>query len=112
MSVQVCIDGRPAREARAVLLKGGHLEGAVATDVLVQSSSADVLQFSGPRVQTRNDHGTGCILASAIAANLALGGPLTESVKIARRFVQRCLERSAGLDNGKGRGGMMLSAER
>ncbi len=94
--------------ASAVLLKGGHMGGDKSSDVLLQRDDAPPLWFSAPRIQTRNDHGTGCVLASAIAAGLAKGMTLVEAVGKARAFVQQALIRSTGFWNGNGRGGMIL----
>lgn len=94
--------------APAVLLKGGHMDGKESSDALLQRDHASPLWFKAPRIETRNDHGTGCVLASAIAAGLARGMPLVEAVGHAREFVQQALIRSSGLWNGYGRGGMIL----
>jgi hydroxymethylpyrimidine/phosphomethylpyrimidine kinase len=96
------------RGASAVLLKGGHMSGEESSDALLQRDSASPLWFSAPRIETRNDHGTGCVLASAIAAGLAQGMTLAEAVGRARDFVQQALTRSSGFWNGHGRGGMIL----
>lgn len=96
------------RGANAVLLKGGHLGGNESTDILVQKSTPDPLFVRAPRVETRNDHGTGCVLATAIAVGLALGLTLQEAVHSGCAFVHCALERSAHLWNGSGRGSMAL----
>jgi hydroxymethylpyrimidine/phosphomethylpyrimidine kinase len=93
--------------ASAVLLKGGHMSGEESSDALLQRDYASPLWFSAPRIETRNDHGTGCVLASAIAAGLAQGMTLVEAVGRARDFVQQALIRSSGFWNGNGRGGMI-----
>lgn len=96
------------RGANAVLLKGGHLGGGESTDVLLQKHSLEPLFFSAPRIVTRNDHGTGCVLASAIASRLAAGAELANAVASGCAFVHSCLQRSAHLWNGSGRGSMNL----
>src|SRR5690606_4629791 len=69
----------------AVLLKGGHLPGAESPDVL---ATPDGLHwFEGVRVLTRNTHGTGCSLSSAIAAELGKGHALADAVAAAKRFI-------------------------
>lgn len=83
----------------AVLVKGGHL--ACAADDLLFAGGFP-LWLKGERMETQNTHGTGCTLSSAIASNLALGYPLTESVKRAKRYVAQAL--SAGLNLGGGNG--------
>lgn len=96
------------RGANAVLLKGGHLGGSDSTDVLLQAHSPEPVFLSSSRVETRNDHGTGCVLASAIASALARGMELVEAVTSGRAFVQAALQRSAHLRHGAGRGSMNL----
>lgn len=87
---------------RAVLIKGGHGEGAEAIDLLVDSTG--VTRLARPRVATRNTHGTGCTLAAAIAALRAKGAPLHEAVARAKHFVWQALEAGADLGVGKGNG--------
>ncbi|AVP54288.1 bifunctional hydroxymethylpyrimidine kinase/phosphomethylpyrimidine kinase [Clostridium tetani] len=82
-----------------VLMKGGHLEGE-AVDILY--SKEKISYFSSQRIKTKNTHGTGCTLSSAIASNLALGYTLEESVKRAKDYIQIAIEHS--LDIGKGVG--------
>src|SRR5262249_19251031 len=72
---------------RAVLIKGGHLAGAIVTDMLVADTATRVWQSS--RIDTRHTHGTGCTLASAIAAGLAQGLAIEQAVDRARSFVRR-----------------------
>jgi len=86
--------------ARAVLVKGGHLAGDTVTDVLVDDTG--VHRFSGPRLSNPSTHGTGCTLASAIAAGLAQGMPLYDAVVRARAFVQEAIR--TGLPFGHGTG--------
>ena len=88
--------------ARAVLVKGGHGEGPEAVDVLVESSG--VRRFAARRIATRNTHGTGCTLSSAIAAGLAKGMPLADSVAVAKDYVSAAIAASEQLKIGKGRG--------
>jgi hydroxymethylpyrimidine/phosphomethylpyrimidine kinase len=71
--------------AYAALMKGGHLDMKSVVDVLVSEDGASVM--TGPRVHTRHTHGTGCTLASATAAALALGANLDEAVSAARDYV-------------------------
>lgn len=83
----------------AVLLKGGHLEGDP-MDVLAEGARTTI--FRSERIETRHTHGTGCVLASAIASDLALGHDLTESVQRARGFLMRALRNAPGLGAGHG----------
>src|SRR5712692_2279662 len=84
--------------ARAVILKGGHMEKAV--DVLFDG--ADVVIVGGDRVKSENTHGTGCTFASAIAAQLALGHPLQEAAMLAKAYVMKAIERSFPIGKGHG----------
>ena len=85
----------------AVLVKGGHLPGDPVVDVL-RTLDGIAEQFEGPRVPTRSNHGTGCTLASAIAAGVAEGLTLVSAVERARRYVTRALETAPGFGNGYG----------
>ena len=86
--------------ARAVLVKGGHLEGDAA-DVLL-GEDGRVRTFTAARVETGSTHGTGCTLAAAMAACLARGLNLEESVAAAKRFVTEAIRRAPGLGRGHG----------
>jgi len=92
--------------ARAVLLKGGHLGGDLLTDVLAlaDAPAAYWQHLTGPRIASRNVHGTGCTLSSAIAAHLALGHPLDEAVQAAHGYIRGAIEAGAGVRTGGGHG--------
>ncbi|MEW5887188.1 MAG: bifunctional hydroxymethylpyrimidine kinase/phosphomethylpyrimidine kinase [Pseudomonadota bacterium] len=92
--------------ACAVLLKGGHLQGAHLTDLLacIDTSPAAWLRLRGPRIDSRNIHGTGCTLAAAIAAQLALGLSLAQAVQAAHAWVRAAIEAGAGARIGAGHG--------
>ena len=87
--------------AKAVLIKGGHLDGD-AIDVLVGQDEPRL--FSAPRIDTRNTHGTGCTLSSAIAARLALGDDLSTAISAAKTYLSGALAASDGLRIGSGHG--------
>ena len=89
--------------APAVLLKGGHLPGDTVTDVLCCRGEA-ALHLSSPRIASRNVHGTGCTLSSAIAAHLALGLALPEAVREARAFILQAIAQGAEVVTGHGHG--------
>jgi len=84
--------------ARAVLVKGGHLRGAVVHDLLLEDGQEEV--FSAQRIESQAGHGTGCTLASAIAAGLAQGSTLVDAVREAREYVRAGLEHGLGLGAG------------
>jgi len=87
---------------RAVLMKGGHLAGDKAVDLLVTKDAVD--RFAAPRLASKNLHGTGCTLSSAVAANVVLGMPLPEAVAAAKAFVRRSIERGRDITLGAGAG--------
>jgi hydroxymethylpyrimidine/phosphomethylpyrimidine kinase len=84
----------------AVLLKGGHLDGNRLVDVLATDDGVQV--FESLRIETRSTHGTGCTLASAIAAGLAQGLDLVAAVARARAYVRRAIETAPGFGGGHG----------
>jgi hydroxymethylpyrimidine/phosphomethylpyrimidine kinase len=86
--------------ARAALIKGGHIGGPTVRDVLVTGAGATV--FESPRIDTRATHGTGCTLASAIAAKLAQGESLPEAVRAAREYLMEAIRRAPGFGAGHG----------
>jgi hydroxymethylpyrimidine/phosphomethylpyrimidine kinase len=89
-----------AMGARAVLMKGGHVDGESVTDVLMTPTGETT--FSGPRIDTRHTHGTGCALASACATGLAQGMTLEAAVARAWAYVAEAIRRAPGLGAGAG----------
>ena len=89
-----------SKVAKNVLLKGGHLPGDVVYDVLVSDGHVEV--FEGQRIDTMNTHGTGCTLSAAIAAGIARGNSLQNSVKKARSFVFEAIKSAPSLGTGHG----------
>ena len=110
--------GRPLREvsqldtaaadllamgAKAVLLKGGHVQGNEVVDILsVDQHHSEV--FSSARIHSHNVHGTGCSLSSAIAAHLALGHSLSSAVTHARQYILQAIATGAQVHTGQGHG--------
>ncbi len=113
--------------ARAVLLKGGHLVGEEVVDVLLQVAQPQAsaspwsaptqtpplrsrpeysrpVHWSSVRIASRNVHGTGCTLSSAIAAFMALGHPLQEAVSLARTYILSAISHGAKVTTGHGHG--------
>jgi hydroxymethylpyrimidine/phosphomethylpyrimidine kinase len=88
--------------AGAVLIKGGHGVGPHAIDLLIDRDG--VRRFVARRIETRNTHGTGCTLSSAIAAELARNLPLAEAVALAKNYVTEAIAAADVLHVGKGRG--------
>ena len=88
--------------ARAVLMKGGHAAGPICTDLLITRDG--VLTLTAPRIATRNTHGTGCSLSSAIAAELAKGQSLPLALRRAHGWLQGAIAAADGLGIGRGHG--------
>jgi hydroxymethylpyrimidine/phosphomethylpyrimidine kinase len=89
--------------AKAVLLKGGHLPGDEVADLLV-SGDGPAQRLASPRIASRNTHGTGCTLSSAVAAYLALGNPLDQAVAKARSYILQAIAMGANVYTGAGHG--------
>ncbi len=89
--------------SKAVFLKGGHLKGDEALDVLALRDGR-VQEFTCPRVDTENTHGTGCTLSSAIAAYLALGEDVISACDKAKTYLTGALKASGELNVGSGHG--------
>ena len=88
------------RTQGAVLAKGGHLQGDLVVDLLV--ADGGVQRWEGERIDTRDTHGTGCTLASAIATELGRDRSLTEAVSRARGFVRAAMLAAPGFGSGHG----------
>jgi hydroxymethylpyrimidine/phosphomethylpyrimidine kinase len=86
----------------AVLIKGGHASGSDSVDLLLDADACT--RFAAPRIDTRNTHGTGCTLASAIAAGLAKGLPLGDAVREAKAYVSAAIAAADRLHVGSGHG--------
>lgn len=92
------------RGANAVLLKGGHLEGPDCPDILLVREAARETVFPGRRIDTRNTHGTGCTLSSAIAALLARGRDLEGAIGEAKAYLEGAIAAADELGVGHGHG--------
>ncbi len=90
---------------RTVLMKGGHLAGAEAVDLLITAGA--VYRYAAPRIAAPNTHGTGCTLSSAIAAEVVLGLTLPDAVAAAKAFVGAAIERGAEARLGAGPGPLL-----
>lgn len=87
-----------------VLLKGGHLQTQQASDVLYCLQDQNCHWFHGQRIATRNTHGTGCSLSSAIASYLAQGMPLLAAITQAKEYLSQAITASACWQMGQGNG--------
>lgn len=88
--------------AKAVLVKGGHGTGSESADILLSGEGEHWL--TAPRYETKNTHGTGCTLSSAIAAGLARGLDLTAAVSAAKDYVTAAIKAADTLEIGRGHG--------
>ena len=86
----------------AVLIKGGHGHGPESTDWLIDGAS--VIRLAAPRIDTRNTHGTGCSLSSAIAAGLAKGQELEAAVRAVKAYISAAIAAADRLNVGHGHG--------
>ncbi len=97
------IDDLRALGAKAVLLKGGHLEqDQNSNDLLIQPDTAHVI--SAKRCMTKNTHGTGCTLSSALASYLAQGNEMQTAVELAKQYISLAIAHADELQNGHGHG--------
>lgn len=88
----------------SVLLKAGHLNGDTLTDYFYNAEDGTMTLLPSKRVDTRNTHGTGCTLSSALAAALARGESLTEAAISAKRYIEQAIITGANYDIGHGHG--------
>jgi hydroxymethylpyrimidine/phosphomethylpyrimidine kinase len=86
--------------AKAALVKGGHVPGDTIVDVLATQSGEHF--FDGPRIVTTSTHGTGCTLASGVAAGVARGLALEDAVALSRAYLNEAIRRAPGLGKGHG----------
>lgn len=94
-------------KVNAVLIKGGHLDSEDNTnciDVLLTKDSNEPIFLESQRILTKNTHGTGCTLSSAIAAYIALGYDLIESVKMAKNYITDAIYYAKDISLGHGHG--------
>ncbi len=92
----------PSLQQVKILLKGGHFAGDVSRDWLIDGKK--VTQFSHPRLNSNNTHGTGCTLSSALASYLAQQLPLIDAITAAKAYLTRAIEMADSLNVGQGHG--------
>jgi hydroxymethylpyrimidine/phosphomethylpyrimidine kinase len=90
--------------AANVLVKGGHLTSGPGIDLLYESASGQTTHFTADRVETKNSHGTGCTLSSAIASGLARELDLRTAVAEAKTYITEALKAGADVKTGSGHG--------
>lgn len=110
LTIESTMDYRPVwnnlrgQGARALLIKGGHLSNNELTDTLFTTKEQLPHIYTHERIETKNTHGTGCTLSSAIACYLALGHPLARAVGHATDFIHQAIEAGQDLHIGEGHG--------
>lgn len=88
----------------SVLLKAGHLKEEVLTDVFYNAETDEIIELTSGRINTKNTHGTGCTLSSAVAAFLAHGLSLNDAVRRAKDYIESAIAAGAHYEVGKGHG--------
>jgi len=88
----------------SVMLKAGHLDDDSLTDIFYNAESRKIMKLTSPKVATRNTHGTGCTLSSAIAAFLAKGYTLDDAVSSAKQYLSDAIISGAAYSIGRGHG--------
>ena len=86
--------------ARNVLIKGGHLDSKIVQDIFVNKS--DIKIFNSSRYKTKNTHGTGCTLSSAITTFLSCGKPIKKSCELAIKYVNFAIKTNPNYGQGQG----------
>jgi hydroxymethylpyrimidine/phosphomethylpyrimidine kinase len=90
--------------SRSILIKGGHGDERKSTDLLFLSGEGRFVSLEADRIETRNNHGTGCTLSSAIASYLAKGNDIEKSVQMAKEFINHAITAGAHYKIGHGHG--------
>ncbi len=109
ISMEFLARGLKGLGAKASLITGGDMQGSKKNDwffILNDKGACYEEKLEQPTINTKNSHGTGCTLSSAITALLAQGEPLHSAVKQANGYVHQCLRQSRDFFTGKGKGGM------
>ncbi|MBP1645745.1 MAG: hydroxymethylpyrimidine kinase [Bacteroidetes bacterium] len=88
----------------SVLIKGGHLEGNEMVDIFFSKDISSPIMFKSKKINTKNTHGTGCTLSSAIASFLAIGNNLEESLTMAKEYITQAIDSAKEVTLGKGHG--------
>ena len=86
--------------AKNVLIKGGHLDSKIVHDILVTKSNIKI--FNNQRYKTKNTHGTGCTLSSAITTFLSCGKPIKKSCELGIKYVNSCIKTNPKYGKGYG----------
>jgi len=90
--------------AKSVLLKSGHFKGGELSDIFYITSKDELIEMPFKRIETKNTHGTGCTLSSAVASWLALGYPLKEAIQKGMEYTHQAIFEGSAYQIGKGHG--------
>ncbi len=90
--------------SRSILIKGGHGDERKSTDLLFLAGEGRFVSLAADRIETRNNHGTGCTLSSAIASYMAKGNDIEQSVQMAKAFINHAIAAGAHYKIGHGHG--------
>jgi hydroxymethylpyrimidine/phosphomethylpyrimidine kinase len=90
--------------SRSILIKGGHLEESKSTDLLYLTEEDRFVILEAERIESRNNHGTGCTLSSAIAAYMSRGNRVEDAVKKSKIYIQNAIRAGAKYKIGHGHG--------
>jgi len=90
--------------SKSILIKGGHLEHEDSCDLLYLAGENRFVELTAERIRTRNNHGTGCTLSSAIAAHLARGSGIEDAVRRAKEYISHAIRAGADYAIGRGHG--------
>ena len=90
--------------SRSILIKGGHGDERKSTDLLFLAGEGRFASLEADRIETRNNHGTGCTLSSAIASYMAKGNDIEQSVQMAKEFINHAIAAGAHYKIGHGHG--------
>ena len=102
--MQTAAESLAAYGCRSILIKGGHLQENKSTDMLYLAEEARWVVLEADRIASRNNHGTGCTLSSAVAGYMAKGCGIEEAVRKAKAYIQNAIRAGAGYTIGKGHG--------
>ena len=97
---------------RSILVKGGHSDGEEMCDALYDAEEDRCSLFRAPKIESKNLHGTGCTLSSAIATFLSQDHPLKEAIALAKNYVTQAIDASKNMQIGKGHGPLWHFYER
>lgn len=88
----------------SVLMKAGHMKDEMLVDIFYNAETGGMLELPSPRIETKNTHGTGCTLSSALASYIAQGLSLDDAVRAAKEYIAKAIAAGADVEIGRGHG--------